>query len=136
MNSAAQFKGFIYGETVIEWVGRELGTVFEPTQTRAIGFIVDGEINAGIVYTDWNRQSVICHWAIRGRTSRKWLWYIHHYAFVELGVYKVIAPIWSTNVRMLAIASKMGFMEEAILKGVQPDGDVSLFTMTAHQSRY
>lgn len=127
---------FVYGESVRQWLAEQLGGVFDSPSTAAIGYQRSGTIVAGAMFEEWNTRSVVCHWAIRGTAPRDWLWYIHHYAFNELRVHKVIAPIYSDNVRMLRIAQKMGFVEEARLKDVQPNGDILIFTMTANNSRY
>ncbi len=126
----------VYGQRVIEWVSERLGARIDPSCATAIGCERRGTLTAGVVFAEWNGQSVVCHWAISGPIGRDWLWYIHHYAFRELGAVKVIAPIWSDNVRMLRIARKMGFVEEGRLVNTQPNGDIVLFTLTADQSRY
>ncbi len=118
------------------WVERETSSEFRGTGTRYIGLQTGKEIIAGVVYEDFNGCSVVCHWAIRGRITRDFLWYIHYYPFVQLKVHKVIAPVNSNNDKMQAIARKMGFIEEGRLVDIQPGGDVSLFTLTAANSRY
>ena len=126
----------VYGEQVGQWVTERAGGVFIPEFSTAIGYERNGEISCGVIYTDWNYKSVVCHWAISGRANRAWLWYIHYYAFRQMGAYKVIAPVNSDNVKMQRMARKMGFVEEGRLVDTQPGGDVSLFTLTAENSRF
>ncbi len=118
------------------WVERETSSEFRGTGTRYIGLQAGKEIVAGVVYEDFNGRSVVCHWAIRGRVTRDFLWYIHYYPFKELEAHKVIAPVHSSNDKMMRIAPKMGFVEEGRLVNTQPNGDIVLFTLTADKCRY
>lgn len=102
----------------------------------AIGIEENGAIVAGIIFEGWNQKSITCHWAIEGRISREFLWVSCHYAFVQCGAYKMIAPVYSDNRRMMAMAAKMGFVEEGRLVDTQPGGDTVLFTLTADRCRF
>ncbi len=102
----------------------------------AIGIEDHGNVSAGIVFEGWNGKSIVCHWAIEGRINREFLWVSCHYAFVQCGAYKMIAPVFSDNLTMMAMANKMGFVEEGRLVNTQPNGDTVLFTLTAERCRF
>lgn len=113
-----------------------MGGFYTPEHSEAIGLERHGRLVAGIIYEDWNRTSVVCHIAIRGRITPEWLFAISEYAYIALGVHKIIAPCYTDNVRAMRILPKMGFIEEGRLKDAQPNGDVILFTMTKEQCKY
>ena len=139
--NGSRFRGrrnslIVYGKQVGEWVAERAGCPYDSRYSAAIGSQRNGVIHAGVIYTDWNKKSVVCHWAISRGIDRAWLWYIHYYVFRELGAYKVIAPVNSDNVKMLRVAPKMGFVKEGQLVDTQPSGDVVLFTLTADNCRF
>lgn len=87
-----------------------------------------GEIVAGIVYDQCNGASVVCHMAAK-RLSREFLRFNAEYAFNQLGVNKIIAPIASNNDRMVRLAYHMGFKFSAVLEDCDTDGDLLLVTL-------
>ena len=74
--------------------------------------------------------------AAMGRLNREFLWTVCDYAFRQMGVRKIIAPVFSDNVRMMLMICKMGFELEAVLWGCQPNGNINLYTMTADKCRF
>jgi L-amino acid N-acyltransferase YncA len=98
--------------------------------------IVGGEIIAGIAYENWNGASMTCHMKVTGRLTREFLWANAAYSFLKCGVRKLIAPIADDNGRMMALAIKMGFQEEARIRDAHPNGDILLFTLTKENCRF
>ncbi len=126
----------VHGRWVGDWVAKQMGSLYSPLQSEAIGLTRDHELVAGIIYEDWNRKSVVCHIAIRGRITPEFLYVISSYAFDQLGVFKIIAPAHSDNHRSLTMLKKMGFIQEGTITDAQPEGDILIFTMTRGQCKY
>ena len=62
--------------------------------------------------------------------SRDLLWMTFHYAFVQLALTKLIAPVPSTNHPALAQDLRAGWQMEAVIRDATPDGHLMLLTMT------
>lgn len=124
----------VYGDAVKRFVSERLQGLAVREPAQGIGYARDGHVVAGILYEDWNGASVVCHMAASGRFTREFLRIASDYAFRQLGVHKIIAPVFSDNIRMRNVAHKMGFVPEGRLEGCATDGfGIILFTMTAEQ---
>lgn len=124
------------GPEIGYWVSDHLGSGYNPQRSNAIGLVREGRVVAGVIYTDWNGKSVICHIAIDGRINRFYLFAIYDYAFNVCGVNKVIVPVWSDNEKSLRMVTRMGFTEEGRIKDAQPNGDIILLTMAKTDCRF
>lgn len=117
------------------FVERETGGSYD-LRSVAIGLMKDNcEILAGIVYDQCNGASVVCHMAAK-RLNREFLRFNAHYAFNQLGVRKIVAPVASHNARMIKLALNMGFTPEACLEDCDPDGDLFLFTLAKQDCKF
>ena len=124
------------GPEVGEWVSAQTEGHFAPAASVAIGLKRDGELVAGTIYENWNGQSVVCHIAWR-RVTPAYLAAIYHYAYEVANVGKIIAPVNGNHTRALKLVSKMGFLEEARIKGAAHDaGDIVLMTLTPDRCRF
>ena len=126
----------VWGNEVGEWVARQAGGAFVPGGAVALGLRESGRaILAGCFFENYNGRSLVAHLAIQ-RASRRFYWYLADYVFRQCGVHKLIAPVASTNTRMVRLALNMGFMEECRIKDAAPDGDILIMTMTREQCRF
>lgn len=109
---------------------------YNADRSNAIGLFRDGKAIAGVVYENYNGQSVVCHICVKGRMTPTYLAAIFDYAFNVCDVHKVICPVSSGNVRAQQVVRKMGFTEEARLKDADTAGDIVLLTMTREACRF
>ncbi len=121
--------GVVYGEAVKRFVSERLQGLAIREPAQGIGYTRNGHVVAGILYEDWNGASVVCHMAASGRFTREFLRIAAEYAFRQLGVHKIIAPVFGDNFRMRNVAGKMGFILEGELRDCAPHG-VSILTYT------
>ncbi len=128
--------GIVQGEAVRRWVEAHTNGQYDARGSVSIGLTKEATLIAGVVYQDWNRRSITCHIAFRGQLTRRYLGAIFRYPFTDCGVSKIIAPIYSDNLRMIRLARHMGFMLEATISDAQPLGDILIFTMTPNQCRF
>jgi len=105
-------------------------------RSTAIGLIKNGRIVAGIIYENWNGQSLMAHIAAEGRFTPAYVGAIFDYAYNVCNVHKAIVPVWSTNIRSANMVKKMGFTEEARIKDGCPNGDIIIYTLKKADCRF
>lgn len=123
----------ITGAPVGAWVAGVLGRGYFAERSEAIGLARD-DIEAGVIYEDWSGRSVVCHIAVAGRLTSRYVAAIFDYPFRVCGVEKIIAPVLSGNAKALRLVKNMGFVEEARLRF--SDEDVCVMTMNRDQCRF
>jgi len=126
----------VSGPEVGHWVAGKMNGSFSSATGTAIGLERDGSLVAGVMYENFNMQSITAHMAITGRLTRSFLGAIFRYAFEKCGVHKVILPISSGNVKSNKFAKKLGFIEEARIRDAAPDGDIIIYSLAKSECRY
>jgi RimJ/RimL family protein N-acetyltransferase len=126
----------VSGPEVGLWVAGKMNGSFSSATGTAIGLERDGSLVAGVMYENWNQQSVTAHMAITGQLTRSFLGAIFRYAFEKCGVHKVILPISSGNAKSNKFAQKLGFIEEARIRDAAPDGDIVIFCLAKNECKY
>ena len=124
------------GPEVGHWVAKRIEGGYFEGRSEALGLKRDGELVAGVIYENWNYQSIWCHIAIEGRLTPGYLAAIFDYPFNICQVEKIIVPIGSDNAEGLRLVRKMGFVEEARIKDGRPDGDIVFLTLAQKNCRY
>lgn len=121
------------GEPDGTWVMNQVGGVFTHGWDHAL-LNVDGQGArlGGFALCHYLGASMTVHMAgVDARwCSRDLLWMVFHYAFVQLGLRKLIAPVHSTNHIAMAQDLRAGWTVEAVLRDATPDGHLVLLTMT------
>jgi RimJ/RimL family protein N-acetyltransferase len=127
----------ISGSAPGAWVAGKTRGVYIPQISQAIGLERDGQIVAGVIFTEFNAYSCVVHIAIEGRISPQFLYEVSRYAFVQCGLSKIVGPVDSDNEAAIRLDKKLGFIEEGRLTGCAPSGgDIILFTMRRDQCRF
>jgi hypothetical protein len=98
----------------------------------------DGRPVGGFAMCAYLGASVTVHMAgiETGWCSRDLMWIVFDFAFNQLGVRKVIAPVDSTNHIALAQDLRAGFELEATIRDATPDGHLMLLTMTKDRCKW
>jgi len=118
------------------WVCERTKGKFEASTSTAIGWEVDDELTAGVLYDMFNGRSVCMHVAIEKPVTREYTRICFDYPFNQLGVLKVIGLVDSTNTQALRFDKHLGFTEEARIVDGGREGDLVLLTMTRQQCRW
>lgn len=126
----------VTGPEVGHWVAQEVDGGYFADRSQAIGLQRDGDLIAGVIYENWNHQSIVCHIAFLGRLTSGYLAAVFDYPFQVCGVAKIIAPIRGDNRSAIKLVQNMGFSEEARIKDATPTGDLVFYTMTRDQCRF
>ena len=126
----------VQGEEIGHWVAERIAGKFFAEESSAIGLQKDGVTVAGVIYENWNRQSIFCHIAIEGRMTKAYLKAIFDYPFNVCQVKKIIVPVVSSHVKSIKLVTNMGFTEEARIVDGSQDGDIIFLTMTKENCRF
>lgn len=118
------------------WVCERTGGTYDHSCSAAIGWEQDGELVAGTLYDQYNRQSICMHVAAEKPVTKTFVKTCFDYPFNQLGVKKVIGLVDSTNESALRFDSHLGFVEEARIKDAGKYGDLILLTMSRQQCRW
>jgi len=100
-----------------DWLGdRTNGVGYDMVQ--AIGLERDGELVAVTGYNNITEKACHVHFAIdKGVVPpRNFVWFVHYYPFVQLGLNSMIAMVSSTNKRILRLAKHLGYSVLSIIE--------------------
>ena len=118
------------------WVAKRIRGGYFEERSQALGLLKDDEIVAGVIYENWNHQSIVCHIAIEGRITPAYLAAIFDYPYNVMQVEKIIVPVASCNNESLWLVMGMGFQEEARIKNAHPQGDLIFLTLERDKGRF
>ena len=118
------------------WTAEKIEGGYFEARSRSIGLKRNGEFVAGVIYENWNRQSITCHIAIFGRLTPRYLAVIFDYPFVVCDVKKIIVPVDATNLKSVILVENMGFKKEACIKDGMANGDLILYTLAKENCKY
>lgn len=121
-----------------KWVCERTGGQWIDGIGTAIGLEKDGELIAGVMYDNFNGKSVAMHVAGVGKRwmTKEYLRICFDYPFNQLKVSKIIGLVDSENSQALQFDAHLGFIEEAVIQGAAPKGDLHILTMTRAQCRW
>ena len=117
----------------------EIGIQYNPEHDTVIARVTSqGNLLGGVIFNNYTGTSITIHVAGFSPTwiNPDMLWVTFHYPFVRLGCRKIIGQVSSGNSRALEFDKKLGFIEEARIKDVYPDGDLVLVSMTREDCRW
>lgn len=110
------------------WVARNLGMQLDPHTSSAIGFMRNGELIAGALYTNWMDPNIELSFAA---TSPRWatkenIFTILSYPFLQLGCRRISAICKIKNKRVRKLLEGVGFVHEGRLRHWCQDGSHGL----------
>lgn len=90
----------------------------------------DGTLLGGVVLTNHTGASFFIHQAAHDPRwlTRDMLWAIFHYPFVQCGCRSLIGMTPSENAQALAVAMKVGFEVETVIRDCLPGGEHLIVT--------
>jgi hypothetical protein len=123
-----------------EWVMARLNAVFTPKQDNVFSsYDSDGNIMGGFVLSHFIGGSITVHMAAQDKhwCSRDLLWIIFHYAFEQLGCYKMLTPLSSKMHDVIAMDLRAGWVLEAVVRDAYAPGEHMLILgMTKEACRW
>lgn len=106
------------------------------TGTTYIGLERDGELVAATSYDFYNGASIFANIAIAGPITRRWLWYIFYYPFVELNCRILIGIVANDNPKSHRLCKRMGFKWDLCIPDADPSGALRIYTMRREDCRF
>ena len=104
---------------------------------QAIGYERNGVLAGGVVYTNASPTNVMLSTVLEAPLTRRFLYAIFHYPFVQLRVRRVTALVEDWNERSIALIKHVGFVEEGRMRQAARDGgDVILFGLLRGDCRF
>lgn len=112
-------------EFIAYWVMAQVGARLV-APFWAIGFLVDGELRAGVVFNGWNGSNLDVTIAGKGMVTRRTIRALYSYAW-GLGARRITARLRVTNKPMLAIVERLGFVYEGLAPDYYPDAHALVY---------
>jgi len=106
-------------EVVARWVSQRIGAEIHPPFT-AIGFVNDGKLTAGFVFSDYNGSNVEVTAATTRYVKKGELLAVCRYVFIQLGCRRVTFRAKASNYRSTAFLQRR-MTYEATLPHYYPD---------------
>ncbi len=128
----------ITGQRVVEWVARLTNEYGNYGAAVGIGQTRNGELNAGVVFNEWNGVNICAHISsVKGAyVGRELLWYGFYYAFEEIKVKRITGLVGEGNITARRFNEHLGFKIETRLKDAHPTGDMLVYRMYKHECRW
>lgn len=122
-------------ERIGPWVAEKADCDYDLGDT-AIGWERNGELVAGVMYSDYNKVNIQLHGRIDAYAPMKWFWTMFDYPFQQLDVKRLSAIVYSTNLKSQKLVEHLGFQREATLRNYFPDADAIVYVMLKDDCRF
>ncbi len=122
-----------------EWVVQRAGGFWFPGRAATLGLKLRGQLIAGILYEDYNGANISMHVAAEPKAhwmTRKFMYAIFAYPFLQLGCNRVTAVVAESNTVCCRTLLHVGYKVEAVLKDAHPDGNLLMFVMFKADCRW
>lgn len=104
---------------------------------KAIGLEVDGDLRAGVVYTNYSPGNVFASIALDTPLTRWFLYAIFYSPFIAWKVRHITCTIEESNVKSIKLCSHLGFTQRGRLPEAAVNGeDVIIMGMLARECRF
>jgi RimJ/RimL family protein N-acetyltransferase len=127
-------------ERIGRFVAARLGLGSSFCNFTALGLEENGQLIAGVVYTEFNGSNVFMHVAaVPGKRwmTRQYLWACFHYPFKVMRVRRITGWVEESNGEARRFDEHLGFEEEARLSEAARDGGaVIVYRMTPEKCRF
>jgi len=129
-----EFNNIEHGQKIAAHIPR----TYNPFSDIVISRVEDGELLGGVIFDGFTGPCIFMHQAGFSKhwISRDLLWVSFDYPFNQLNCKKICGTIPSSNQRLLAMNTKLGFKVEAVIKDAYPDGDMLVLSMNKDECRW
>jgi hypothetical protein len=120
------------------WIMSRLDSVFSPDRAVTIANFDGDQVLGGFVLENYTGASMLVHMAGSGPgwCSRELLAVTFDYAFNQVGVTCLLAPVSSGNAAAMSQDLRGGFRVAARVPDIYPDGDLVLLQMRREDCRW
>lgn len=124
------------GDGVGEFVAHRIKQKYDPEKHTTLGWMKDGKVVAGVLYEGYTQAAIMAHIASDSSITRGFLFAIFDYPFRQLGVGKIIAPVYSWNEDAVRLVQRFGMNEECRIRDAHPGGDLVFFSIRRDECRW
>jgi len=126
-----------YGR-IADFVIGKIGHGRKTDNFTAIGLESDGNVVAGVVYSDYNGNNVLAGIAGEGKhwLTREFRWYMFYYPFIQMGVERITVRVETNNLQSQRFVEKLGFELEFSMKRAGRFGDLLIYRMFREDCKY
>jgi len=121
------------------WVGQKIGLGHDYKDAAGYGFLIDGQLAGGVVFTDYTKRDIHAHIAIEDSRwcTKKYLRFVSEYPFVHCGVERVSSLTRKSNPKAGKAMSAWGGKQEGVLrKYFADDDDAILWGLLKSECRF
>lgn len=119
-------------------IARAANLSYDPNRDHNTASCRGDELLGGVIFRNYRKNSIEVHMAGFDPywITRNMVWAISGYVFVQLKCLKALAFIEETNASSLAIAKKVGFIEDARIRDACDDGDLLILSLHKDDCRH
>ena len=123
---------------IVDFIHEKIGYGSKTDNSTAIGLESDGNVVAGVIYSDFNGSNVLAGIAGDGKhwLTPDFLWYMFYYPFIQMGVERVTVRVETNNLQSQRLAEKLGFELEFRMKRAGRFGDLLIYRLFREDCRY
>lgn len=116
-------------QAIADWVCGYHGYA-APTVDSAVGFVVDGQLVAGVYFENMTPNNIFAHiTSVGGVLPKSLLAAVAHYVYVELDLERMTFAVPSDNAAVVSLVRGMGAEREATLERAFGDADMDLYVL-------
>lgn len=117
-------------ELINDWVAKHQGGHAYPGSYQALAWVAGEEIQAGLVFYDYNTKNCLVNLALTKNFFPKSLLHAGlSYAFNQLALRRLTFLISSANILSQNLVRRLGAIPEATLREADPNGDTLIFAL-------
>ena len=132
---AGDYKDVI-GQKLANWYMQQSGLLFHTVYT-ATGFLLEGELKAVAIFTDFNGANIELHLVANRILNRFMINSVLNYVFNQLGCIRLTVKLLRKDKKISKMLLRSGFNYECTLKsyyGLQPEQDALVYRMFRPQA--
>lgn len=123
---------------VADFVAAKIGNGNTFANYAAVGLEKDGELIAGVVYSEYNGSNVFMHVGATGKRwlTREYLWFCFYYPFEQMGVKRITGVVEEGNIAARMFDEHLGFQLETRLQDAGRSGDLLIYRMFKDECKF
>ena len=125
-----------YFKRIGKYVYDRIGFQGDPFNFTAIGIENDGEIAAGVIYSDFNGSNITASIAVDGVLTPEFLWFMFYYPFMQTGAKRITACVETNNFKSQRFVERLGFELEFSMRRAGRFGDLLIYRMFPEDCKY
>lgn len=124
-------------QRIADFISEQIGYGRKTDNFTAIGLESDGNLVAGVTYSEYNGSNITAGIAGEGNwLTREFLWFMFFYPFIQAGASRITACVETNNLQSQRFVEKLGFELEFSMKRAGRFGDLLIYRMFREDCKY